>query len=105
MIIFLYFCQDAINEEHFELMITYLKHRDVERNSLAESGMRVLRCLEVEHDGLRTPKGRENGLKIYQAPGCWATPHSAGSLASTAPPIRRRSPLPPCRGYTLPQRS
>ena len=48
-------------------MITYLKHRDVQRNSLAESGMRVLRRLEVEHDGVRTPKGRENCLKIDQA--------------------------------------
>jgi transposase-like protein len=54
-------------EDHFELMITSLKHRDVQRNSLAESGMRVLRRLEVEHDGFRTPKGRENCLKIYQA--------------------------------------
>jgi hypothetical protein len=34
---------------------------------LAESGMRVRRRLEVEHDGFRTPKGRENCLKIYQA--------------------------------------
>ena len=54
-------------EEHVDLMITYLKHRDVQRNSLAASGMRVLRRLEVEHDGFRTPKGRENCLKIYQA--------------------------------------
>ena len=53
--------------EHCDLMITYLQHRDVQRNSLAESGMRVLRRLEVEHDGFRTPKGRENCLKIYQA--------------------------------------
>jgi hypothetical protein len=53
--------------EHCDLMITYLKHRDVQRHSLAESGMRVLRRLEVEHDGFRTPKGRENCLKIYQA--------------------------------------
>lgn len=54
-------------EEHFEQMITYLKHEHVQRNSLAESGMRVLRRLEVEHDGFRTPKGRENCLRIYQA--------------------------------------
>src|SRR5713101_2846020 len=46
---------------------TYLTHADVQRNSLAESGMRVLRRLEVGHDGLRTPKGRENCLRIYQA--------------------------------------
>ena len=54
-------------EDHFEQMITSLKHDDVQRNSLAESGMRVLRRLEVGHDGLRTPKGRENCLRIYQA--------------------------------------
>ena len=54
-------------EDHFEQMITYLTHADVQRNSLAESGMRVLRRLEVGHDGLRTPKGRENCVRIYQA--------------------------------------
>jgi hypothetical protein len=54
-------------EDHFEQMITYLKHADVQRNSLAESGMRVLRRLEVGHDGFRTPKGRENCVRIYQA--------------------------------------
>lgn len=54
-------------EDHFEQMITYLKHGDVQRNSLAESGMRVLRRLERGHDGFRTPKGRENCLRIYQA--------------------------------------
>ena len=54
-------------EDHFEQMITYLKHGDVQRNSLAESGMRVLRRLEIGHDGFRTPKGRENCLRIYQA--------------------------------------
>lgn len=57
----------AFLEDHFEQMITYLKHDDVQRNSLAESGMRVLRRLEVGHDGFRTPKGRENCLRIYQA--------------------------------------
>src|SRR6266851_1429613 len=57
----------AFLEDHFEQMITYLTHADVQRNSLAESGMRVLRRLEVGHDGLRTPKGRENCLRIYQA--------------------------------------
>jgi hypothetical protein len=57
----------AFLEDHFEQMITYLKHDDVQRNSLAESGMRVMRRLEVGHDGFRTPKGRENCLRIYQA--------------------------------------
>jgi len=54
-------------EEHFEWMTAYLRHEGVKRNSLAESGMRVLRRLEVEHDGFRSKKGRDNCLRIYQA--------------------------------------
>jgi Transposase len=54
-------------EENFEWMTAYLRHPGVKRNSLAESGMRVLRRLEIEHDGFRTPQGRENCLRIYQA--------------------------------------
>lgn len=54
-------------EEHFEWMTTYLRHQGIKRNSLAESGMRVLRRLEVEHDGFRSEKGRSNCLRIYQA--------------------------------------
>jgi hypothetical protein len=54
-------------EEHFAQMITSLTHDDVQRNSLAESGMRVLRRLEGGHEGFRTPKGRENCWRISQA--------------------------------------
>lgn len=54
-------------DEHFVWMTTFLRHQEVRRNSLAESGMRVLRRLEVEHDGFRSEKGRENCLRIYQA--------------------------------------
>jgi hypothetical protein len=54
-------------EDNFDKMITYLKLTGVKRNSLSESGMRMLRRLEVEHDGFRSEKGRENCLKIYQA--------------------------------------
>jgi hypothetical protein len=54
-------------EDHFEWMTAYLRYDGVKRNSLAESGMRVLRRLEVEHDGFRSEKGRENCLRIYQA--------------------------------------
>jgi hypothetical protein len=43
------------------------RHEGVKRNSLAESGMRLLRRLEVEHDGFRSEKGRENCLRIYQS--------------------------------------
>lgn len=54
-------------EENFTWMTTFLRHQEVKRNSLAESGMRVLRRLEVEHDGFRSDQGRENCLRIYQA--------------------------------------
>jgi hypothetical protein len=54
-------------EEHFEWMTAFLRHEGVKRNSLAESGMRLLRRLEVEHDGFRSEKGRENCLRIYQS--------------------------------------
>jgi hypothetical protein len=54
-------------EHNFDHMITYLKVPGVRRNSLSETGMRVLRRLEVEHDGFRSPKGRQNCLRIYQA--------------------------------------
>lgn len=54
-------------DDNFDEMITYLKVPGVRRNSLSESGMRVLRRLEVEHDGFRSEKGRQNCLKIYQA--------------------------------------
>lgn len=54
-------------EENFEWMTAYLRSDGVKRNSLAESGMRVLRRLEVNHDGFRSEKGRDNCLRIYQA--------------------------------------
>lgn len=54
-------------DAHFEWMTAYLRHEGVKRNSLAESGMRVLRRLEVEHDGFRSATGRSNCLRIYQA--------------------------------------
>src|SRR5919106_4453717 len=54
-------------EEHFAWMTTFLRHQHVQRNSLAETGMRVLRRLEIEHDGFRSEKGREDFLRIYQA--------------------------------------
>lgn len=57
----------AFLDEHFDQMITYLKVPGVQRNSLSESGMRMLRRLEVEHDGFRSKKGRQNCVKIYQA--------------------------------------
>lgn len=54
-------------EENFEWMTAYLRYDGVKRNSLAESGMRVLRRLEISHDGFRSETGRNNCLRIYQA--------------------------------------
>lgn len=58
----------AVNflEESFEQATTYLKHDDVKRNSLSETGMRTLRRLEKEHDGFRTDDSRDDFLRIYQ---------------------------------------
>jgi len=57
----------AFLEEHFEWMTAYVRHEGVKRHALAESGMRVLRRLEIEHDGFRSETGRSNCLRIYQA--------------------------------------
>jgi hypothetical protein len=54
-------------EEHFDWMTTFLRYPGVRRNLLAETGRRMLRRLEMEHDGFRSEKGRENFLRIYQA--------------------------------------
>ena len=54
-------------EETFEQSTTYLRGEAPRRNSLAESGMRVLRRLEAEHDGFRTEDSRQDFLRIYQA--------------------------------------
>lgn len=53
--------------DNFQNMTTFLREPGVQRNSLAETGMRVLRRLERNHDGFRSEKGRQNALKIYQA--------------------------------------
>jgi hypothetical protein len=57
----------AFLEERFEDMIAFLRYPGVQRNSLAESGIRVLRRLEQGRDGFRGDKGRENYLRLYQA--------------------------------------
>lgn len=73
-------------EEHFEWMTAYLRHDGVKRNSLAESGMRTLRRLEIEHDGFRSKKGRENFLRIYQAV------KYLGWSVHQQPPVQAESP-------------
>lgn len=54
-------------EENFKNMTTFLRVPGVKRNSLSETGMRVLRRLEQNHDGFRSDKGRRNAIRIYQA--------------------------------------
>ncbi len=54
-------------EENFKNMTTFLGEKGVKRNSLSETGMRVLRRLEQNHDGFRSEKGRQNAIGIYQA--------------------------------------
>lgn len=54
-------------QTNFEWMTAFLRDPAVRRNSLAESGMRVLRRLELEHDGFRSAKGLSDCLRIYQA--------------------------------------
>ena len=54
-------------EDNFTWLTAFLRHEHVQRHSLAESGMRVLRRLEIEHDGFRSDNGREDFLRIYQA--------------------------------------
>ncbi|HLY65010.1 MAG TPA: transposase, partial [Chloroflexota bacterium] len=50
----------AFVEERFEDMTAFLRHPGVQRNSLAESGIRILRRLEQGHDGFRGEQGRDN---------------------------------------------
>jgi len=57
----------AYLEKNFDWMTAFLRHKKVKRNSLAETGMRTLRRLEVDHDGFRSEKGLDNMIRIYQA--------------------------------------
>lgn len=57
----------AFLDEHFKNMTTFLRVPGVQRNSEAETGMRVLRRWERNHDGFRSETGRSNALRIYQA--------------------------------------
>ncbi len=54
-------------DRHFDWMTAFLSYDNVKRNSLSETSMRTLRRLEIEHDGFRSERGRENFLRIYQA--------------------------------------
>lgn len=73
-------------EEHFAWMTTFLQHEGVQRNSLAEAGMRTLRRLEIDHDGFRSDQGRDNVLRIYQAVKYlgWSVHHPPPQLVNSA---------------------
>lgn len=48
-------------------MTAFLSQEGVRRNSLSETSMRYRRRLEIEHDGFRSEKGRDNFVRLYQA--------------------------------------
>jgi len=52
---------------HFDWMTAFISHEGVKRNSLSETSMRTLRRLEIEPDGFRSEKGRDNFVRLYQA--------------------------------------
>ena len=72
-------------DDNFKNMTTFLRAPGVQRNSLAETGMRVLRRLERNHDGFRSEKGRQNAIKIYQAVAYlgWSI-HNPSNLAASS---------------------
>jgi len=80
----------------FDDMIAFLRVPGVHRNSLAESGMRCLRRLEQGHDGFRTPHGRADYLRIYQAIRyCrWSVHRTDGLLCLLGPPLPAIEPTP-----------
>ena len=56
-------------EEHWDQAMLYLKKKGFakyRRSSNSESGMRILRRLEKNHDGIRSEVTRKNYIKIYQ---------------------------------------
>jgi hypothetical protein len=55
---------------HWEQALRYLRHKGMgthRRGANAESGMRLLRRLEKNHDGLRSAATRQHAMQIYQA--------------------------------------
>src|SRR4030095_8920955 len=57
-------------DDHWEQALTYLRKKGMgtyRRGSNSESGMRLLRRLEKNHDGIRSAKTRQHYIQIYQA--------------------------------------
>ena len=56
-------------DDHRDQAVQYLKKKGLakyRRSSCSESGMRILRRLEKNHDGIRSEITRKNYIKIYQ---------------------------------------
>jgi hypothetical protein len=56
-------------DEHWQEAMQFLRKRGLakhRRSSDSESGMRILRRLEKNHDGIRSEAARKNYIKIYQ---------------------------------------
>jgi hypothetical protein len=57
-------------DDHWEQALRYLKKKGMgkhRRGSNSESGMRLLRRLEKNHDGIRSAATRQHYIQIYQA--------------------------------------
>jgi len=57
-------------DDHWEQALRYLRKKGMgkhRRGSNAESGMRLLRRLEKNHDGIRSAATRQHYIQIYQA--------------------------------------
>ena len=57
-------------DDHWDQAFAYLRQRGMgkhRRGSNSESGMRLLRRLEKNHDGIRSATTRQHYIQIYQA--------------------------------------
>jgi len=57
-------------DDHWEHALWYLRKKGMgkhRRGSNSESGMRLLRRLEKNHDGIRSAATRQHSMQIYQA--------------------------------------
>ena len=57
-------------DDHWDQAMRYLRKKGMgtqRRRSNSESGMRLLRRLEKNHDGIRSPATRQHYIQIYQA--------------------------------------
>jgi len=57
-------------DDHWEQALRYLRKKGMgkhRRGSNSESGMRLLRRLEKNHDGIRSPATRQHYIQLYQA--------------------------------------